>query len=85
MPHSDPELRERIAEKIRERGCIEAESLNELKHVLGEDVSNTKFSQALRSLHYNLQHRHMGVQLVRPIVSAMDYEPRGYRVVYAPA
>lgn len=65
MPHSDPNLRMRIAEKVKELGFINADSLEDLKRTLGMgEVSNTQFGRALGSLCFN--HPAQGVRVARP-------------------
>lgn len=75
---SDPELRKSIAEKIKEAGgTVSAVSIPDLKHALGMDeVTNTQFSKALGSLHYNPG----PVRLCRPHTAHM--KPRPYAVRY---
>lgn len=51
---SDPEIRENLALRLSEAVRIEANTLSELKALLGmSDVSNTQFNKALGSLVYN--------------------------------
>ena len=65
MPHSDPDLRMRIAEEVRQRGPLTEDTITDLRVALDmTDVSNTQFSRALRSLHF--QHPEVGVRLSRP-------------------
>jgi len=56
MSHSDPALRQEIVEKLEGKGCVVGASLGEVRDQLGIEASNTKFSKALRSLHYNREH-----------------------------
>ena len=73
---SNPELRMRIAQKVRELGTVKADTLGELKDMLDmADVSNTQFGRALRSLHY----KYGPVRLNRPLVS-FGYGSRPYHL-----
>gem|GEM_PF-3166319 len=81
MSRSDPELRERIAETVRQRGVIRADSIVELRHMLGEDAqSRSSISKAVRSLHYNQAYADKHVALYRPHTG--DMETRPYHVSY---
>lgn len=86
MPHSDPALRMRIAEAIRQRGPMTVETIADLRVALDmTDVSKTQFSRALRSLHF--QHPEVGVRVSRPGKghphSASDYvDAPPYRVCH---
>jgi len=78
---SDPELRMRILSQVPEAGAVRAETLEELKESFDMgDVSNTQFSRALRSLHYN----HHQVRLNRPHGERPYQGPRIYEVSLAP-
>lgn len=65
MPHSDPDLRMRITHEMRQVGSVTGDTIADLKVALKmDDVSNTQFSRALRSLHF--QHPEAGVRVSRP-------------------
>lgn len=56
MAGSRPEVREEVLVRLHEVGPVSGESLGECLLKLGMDpdvVSNTQFSKAVRSLHYN--------------------------------
>lgn len=72
---SDPKLRQVLAKKLQEAGTVRADSITELKRAIGmQDVTNTQFGRALRSLHYNPG----PVHVCRPHV--VDMGPRPYTV-----
>jgi len=79
MAGSDPVLREQILLALQGRGTVKSDTLEGLKQTLGmQDVSNTKFSQALRSLHY----KYRLIDLRRPRTNESYFGSRGYEVTY---
>lgn len=65
MASSSPELRMRIAEKVKERRLVRGKTIEELKDTLGmSDVSNTQFGLAIRSLQF--RYPEQGVHVCRP-------------------
>ena len=56
MAGSKPEVRADVLERLEPGVVLKGESLGEIREQLGiaqNDVSNTQFSKAVRSLHYN--------------------------------
>ena len=56
MAGSRPEVRADVLERLEPGVILRGETLGELREQLGiaqDDVSNTQFSKAVRSLHYN--------------------------------
>lgn len=56
MAGSRPEVRQDILERLAPGEVIHGSTLGDIRDQLGiarEDVSNTQFSKAVRSLHYN--------------------------------
>jgi hypothetical protein len=77
MTHSKPVFRERLVNAVRELGVVSAPSIGELKVVVGmDDVSNTQFGRALRSLHYHYKLVHLN----RPYTTHMCARP--FHVTY---
>jgi hypothetical protein len=84
---SDPELRKEILIRLDGKRtdfgwlAVRGKTLEEIKKKLGLDVSNTQFSRALRSLHYNPANK--AVELARYHIAdddITDIVSRGYIV-----
>jgi len=81
MVSSDPDLRERLVAKIKEKGSIHAETLDDVRRILGEEAeSNTRVGRALRSLNYNPAHADQRVRVLRPHAGEMETRP--YHISY---
>lgn len=75
---SNPLIKERLRSMLQRKHHVEADSIEELKcDVEMDDVSNTQFRQALKSLHYNPGPVHLN----RPLGDHMS-EPRPFHVTY---